>query len=156
MMNWRSGSDLGLGIREIALFLTAFLIILGYFWSSNKEEFGWQLLLTAAGAVFSIWVTLVIIEHAIKKDREDQWQKVKSLTYMTIINDIRYIVTKIPLDTGNATDCINLINGEINYPDEFTTNIIYDLAKEIEKEYSSEENSEENSENLYHNLVYFY
>lgn len=135
MMSWQGRSDLGIGIREGALLLATTFGIVSYWCYLGGMEFGWQFLLAAAGSVFSIWVTLEVIERVIREDRELQWQRVKSLTYMTIINDIRYIVTMLPLDTGNAIDCINLINGEINYPDEFTTNIILDLAKELRAEY---------------------
>ncbi len=61
--------------------------------------------------------------------------KVKSLTYMTIINDIRYIVVDAPVDSGEMMVRVNLINGDINYPSEFTTNIIKDIAKDMRVEY---------------------
>ena len=134
-MYWQGKLDLGIGIREGAL-LSAYILGFFSYWSyRNGMEFGWQFFLAAAGISLSVWVTLEVIERAIREDRERQWQKIKSLTYMNIINNIRYIVTRVPLDTGNAIDCINLINGEINYPAEFTTNIILDLAKELRAEY---------------------
>ena len=162
-MYWQGKLDLGIGIREGALLSAYILGFLSYWSYRNGMEFGWQFFLAAAGISLSVWVTLEVIERAIREDRERQWQKVKSITYMNIINDIRYIVTSVPLDTGNAIDCINLINGEINYPAEFTTNIILDLAKELRAEYELNDDvkgiddmSDEESEAREKNLRAFY
>lgn len=131
----RDRPDMGIAIRKGAILITALFVVLGLMLYNAGREFEWQLSLTAAGSAASVWITLEIVERAIKEDRDRQWEKVKSLTYMTIINDIRYIVTTVPLDSGDMWDRINLINGEINYPSKFTTNIILDIAKELQTEY---------------------
>jgi hypothetical protein len=131
----RDLSDLGLSIRESSLLIAAFFTELALWLHSEYRDFGWQLALTVAGAAVSVWITLEIVEHAIREDRDQQWMKVKSLTYMTIINDIRYIVVDAPVDSGEMMVRVNLINGDINYPSEFTTNIIKDIAKDMRVEY---------------------
>jgi len=131
----RDISDLGISVHEGALLSTAFFILLALWLFKTGHEFGWQLALVGAGSALSVWITLEIVEHAIREDRNQQWMKVKSLTYMTIINDIRYIVVDAPVDSDEMMIRVNLINGDINYPSEFTTNIIKDIAKDMRIEY---------------------
>ncbi len=110
MKTWhRDLSDLGLGIHEGALLFTAFFILLSIWLYDLDYDFGWQLALAGAGSSASVWITLEIVERAIKQDRDQQWEKVKSLTYMTIINDIRYIVIEAPVDSAESWDRINLM-----------------------------------------------
>lgn len=89
----------------------------------------------------SVWITLTVIERAIKNDREQQWEKVKSLTYMTILNNIRYVASKFPetnaLDFETMNNHMEIINIDVNYPRKDVSNAILGLAKEINGIYKS-------------------
>lgn len=89
----------------------------------------------------SVWITLTIIERAIKTDREQQWEKVKSLTYMTILNNIRYMASQFPetyaLDFETINNHMEIINIDVNYPRKEVSDEIIGLAKDIDRIYTN-------------------
>ena len=134
-------ADLGLGIRELAYFFTYTLMVFSYWGFKGGNEFEWQLSLALSGAAMSVWITLTIIERAIKNDREKQWEKVKSLTYMTILNNIRYVASQFPetgaLDFETINNHLIIINTDVNYPRKYVSDEIISLAKYINYIYKS-------------------
>lgn len=140
-MNYEGKTDLGLGIRELTYFLTYTFMVFSYWGFMEGKDFGWQLSLTLAGASMSVWITSTVIERAIKKDREQQWEKVKSLTYMTILNNIRYMASQFPetgaLDFETMDNHMEIINIDVNYPRKDVSDAIMGLAKDINDIYKS-------------------
>jgi len=132
---------LGLGIRELAYFLTYTFMVFSYWGLIGGNNFGSQLSLTLAGAAMSVWITLTVIERVIKKDREQQWEKVKSLTYMAILNNIRYMASQFPetdtIDFETINNHIDIINTDVNYPRKDVSDEIIKLAEDLNKIYKN-------------------
>lgn len=134
-MRWHGGS--GIIARETALVLMIVFIVLSFFICADKKDFWWQLSLTIAGMAASIWITLVVIERAIKRDREHQWEKVKSLTYMNILNGIIYIALGIAEEVAGSIidtdyklyDCTYMLSSGVNSPGEYISVYISDILE---------------------------
>jgi hypothetical protein len=140
-MNREGKTDLGLGIREVTYFLSYTFMVFSYWGLIEGNNFGSQLSLTLAGAAMSVWITLTVIERVIKKDRDMQWEKVKSLTYMTILNNIRYMVSQFPetstLDLETMMNHMDVINTDVNYPRKDVSDEIIGFAKDISDVYKN-------------------
>lgn len=78
-------------------------------------------------------VSLILIEWVIKKDRERQWERVESLTYMTILYNLCCIAYSIPrympIDSDIESRCKEIIKTGISNPRNEVSNAISDLAK---------------------------
>ncbi len=117
-MEWKNRNGISLiGLISFVIFLVAAL------WLYIRNlEFQSQIAFILAEAAISIPITLILIEWVIKRDREKQWEKVKSLTYKTILFNISYVAYKLPMEIpfylDGSKEFRNIIEkGVLNVPD---------------------------------------
>jgi hypothetical protein len=86
-MEWENRNIISL----ICLICFLIFLIIASSLSVNKLEYQSQIAFIISEAIVSIPITLILIEWVIKRDREKQWEKVKSVTYMSILEHITII-----------------------------------------------------------------
>lgn len=87
-MRWNG--ELWPGWGAVSLIIAVILALIGFTWQETygPQSFGVQLWLMAAGISGGVWVTLMIIEKAIKEDHEKQWESVRLITYHRILYNL--------------------------------------------------------------------
>ena len=102
-MKWQNK----IGIGELGLIAFVIFLLIA-FWFDIIEWHWSHVFFILAEAALSVWITLVVIELAIRKDRERKWKRVKLITYTTILNNLRNIANEAAsyafLVVGNCDD----------------------------------------------------
>lgn len=92
-MEWKNRS----GISLICLIFFIILLIIIRIFYINSTEYQLQIILILTEAVLSVPITLILIEWVIKRDREKQWEKVRLLTFETILFNILNAAYLLPI-----------------------------------------------------------
>jgi hypothetical protein len=100
------------GLHRYTIGLASLLISIGLYefskWSFiSDSDFRSRVSLMLCGAALSIAITLTIVDVVIKADRRQQWEKVKSLTYEEIIDDLIDLALFLPSSIGSRWMCFN-------------------------------------------------
>lgn len=134
-MEWKSRN----GISLICLICFIIFLLIAIWFGNNKLESQSQIAFILAEATISIPITLILIEWVIGKDREKQWEKVKSVTYMSILEHVTIIARSASMHShlemkGEALEFAQILeNGFINPKEEVSIAII-ELARISKKE----------------------
>jgi hypothetical protein len=51
---------------------------------------------TVAALAAGVWITLAVVEHALKEDQKRQWKKLRESTFSEIMNYVSYIAVSVP------------------------------------------------------------
>jgi hypothetical protein len=78
-------------ISSICIVCFLIFLIIASWLNINKLEYQSNIAFIISEAIVSIPITLILIEWVIKRDREKQWEKVKSATYMSILEHVTII-----------------------------------------------------------------
>jgi hypothetical protein len=132
----------GLAFLLIAIVLGAFSV---WFYISDLD-FRSRVFLMLSGTALSIGVTLTLVDLVIKADRGQQWKKVKSLTYETIMGDLIILATLLPSCFGSARMTFDYtivfgeaINKGFTKSGKEISDVIFKMAKAMNNEVGPED-----------------
>ncbi len=132
-------------LKELSLFIAVFIIMVPLFWlSQGAQSFLFQIFTLMAEASISVFVTLVVIEKALKDDRKHQSEKVRWYTYRAIIWNICLMAVEAIWETpiwhnqddqkGKRIDTIRIIGSDIINPRKEVSDTIRKVAFSIDDE----------------------
>ena len=125
----------------VAIFFLAISTATSYAENSSVS----RLALTASGTAISIFITLTIVQRAIKEDRNRQWQGVKLRTYLVILGHLSNIALSFHLyhtqfrGTKDSDNCIDILRRSTYDPKEEVSKAMMDFADIAKAKHSPEE-----------------
>jgi len=138
-----------LDIGKTGLVFFVLFLLIGYWFSDpiaalfDSDELKWShIFFIIAEAGLNVFITLYIIEYAIRKDRERKWKSVELLTYLAILSNLRSIASSIiPFatlyisDDASITDYTKVLTSPESSPKREIGFAIIEIAREIHKSY---------------------
>ena len=84
-------------LKEFSIYTATLLGVISYIAFIEKFDFYSNAVLGLATSALSIWITLEVIENALKTDREERQRAIKGMTLKSLLNNICGIVYNSPL-----------------------------------------------------------
>jgi hypothetical protein len=128
-------------ISIISLVIATLLCLLSLMFFYFDHDFGSRVLLALASAALSVWITLFVVNLALKEDRNQNWVVVKSYTYSIILWHIcltaclSLLVMRPLSDSIFTMEGVRIVGGGHLYPKKEVANALLDISDLLRVDY---------------------